>query len=106
MISRIFSDVWQYGRGFETPDSGVGFRGFLESLDEDASAFSQKRKPGTVSTEEYRLIAEPVENFPTERHTSLLCGGEEFDLLTVRGVYLEGQVTHYECVVRKRAANA
>ena len=102
MISRIFSDIWQYGRGFQTADGVVGFRGFLEPLGEDAGSFIARKKPGVVSTDEFRLIAEAVEGFPTGRHTAILCGGEEFDLLTARSVFLEDEITHYECVVRRK----
>lgn len=65
MISRIFSDIWQYGRDFSC-GGGTTFRGFLESINENAVSIFSGKKPGTVSTDNYRLIAEPVVGFPRE----------------------------------------
>ncbi|MEG0940511.1 MAG: hypothetical protein RSE64_01320 [Oscillospiraceae bacterium] len=104
MNGSIFEGIWDCARGLCAFDSaspaGRSFRGFLEPL-QVGDGIVVRKKPGIVSRERFRLIAEPCEAFSGGVGMRISCGGDEFELLAVREVFAGDEISHRECVLRK-----
>lgn len=107
MTGALAGRLWRFGRIFAAADADGTKREFMGFLEPIGNAKPDaKTKAGTLSSERYRLIAEPKEEFPDGTATRIFCGETEYRLLNIREIYAGGALCHRECVLRKAGGNA
>lgn len=105
MKKGIFDEVWRFGRKLLAFDvgsvAGREFYGFIEPMSFGSVVSETRDRMGVIPTEEYRLIAAPVETFPCGTETQIVCGNAKFELLAIKEVYDGEKISHRECVLLK-----
>lgn len=103
MKGEVFDGIWEFARSLTvfSPDGVESrlFLGFLEPLSLTDHVSSERKKPFILPKERFRLISQPAEDFYGGKAMLVACGGEIFEILSVKPVYLGEEVTHRECVL-------
>ncbi|MEF9971340.1 MAG: hypothetical protein RR731_03395 [Oscillospiraceae bacterium] len=102
-MTAAFDGIWSFARVLTafagTATKGRKFLGFLEPLRPAETAKRVRTKAGFLPRERFRLLAEPKEDF--SGITRLVCGGDEFEILSVQEVYLGNLISHRECILKR-----
>lgn len=105
MSGGAFDGIWEFARSLTvfSPDGLVSrqFLGFLEPLSFTAYESVAHKKPFLLPKEKFRLIAQPEEDFFGGGAERIACGGDAFEILSVKPVYIGEVITHRECVLLK-----
>lgn len=104
MIGSAVGKIWRFGRLMTAKDPNGeerGFQGFLEHLTLSDGAAVERGRAGILQKERFRLIAEPEERFACGTATRVLCGGAEYRVLSIREVYVGGELSHRECILKR-----
>ena len=103
MSGGVFDGIWRFGRELEvfSPDSlsGRRFLGFLEPLSLTDGESFDRGKPYLIPKERFRLIAPTEEDFFAGTAKRLDCGGECFEVVSIKEIYLGEAVTHREVLL-------
>ena len=103
MSCGVFGGIWRFGRELEVfpPESSSGrrFLGFLEPLSLTDGESFDRGKPYLVPRERFRLIAPPEEDFFGGKARRVDCGGECFELVSIKEIYLGEAITHREALL-------
>lgn len=98
-----FEGIWKFGRTLTIfdPDSSDSrtFLGFLEPLSLTGYQRSIRKKAAVLFKEKFRLIAEPGEDFYSGRAVKIACGADEFEILTIKTLYMGEKTSHRECIL-------
>ncbi len=98
-----FDGIWKYARSLiiSAPDGSQSrpFLGFLEPISLTDPVSSERRRPFILPKEKFRLISEPGEDFYGGGAVYVSCAGEMFEVLSVKPVYIGGEITHRESVL-------
>ncbi len=101
----VFDGLWRFGqrmRAFDANSSGGrNFYGFIEPMSLSLVDSETRGRTGVSPQEQFWLIAEPSETFSGGTSTTIVCGSERFELLSVKEVFAGQRVSHRECVLLK-----
>lgn len=104
MKNGMFDGIWEFARSLTvfSADSSESrdFLGFLEPLSLTEYVAFERAKPFILPKERFRLIAHPDEDFFEGAARLVSCGGEMFEILAVKSVFLGEEITHRECVLQ------
>lgn len=104
-MNGYFGAAAAYGRDIvvssaQTPAGRAG-RGFVQPIDpSDAEKYDRPARPGRADKREYLLIADPSALADGETGVTVTVGGKTYELLRAEGVYVRGELGHWEGVLR------
>lgn len=106
MSNNVFDGIWEFARRLTvfSPDGleSRQFLGFLEPMSLTVYDDESRKKPFILPKEKFRLIAQPEEDFFGGSADRIVCGGCNFEILSVKPVFIGEKITHRECVLLKR----
>ena len=106
MTDGFFDEAFRSGKILSVFDHITGqsrpFLGFLEPLSLTQTASSVRKKTGVIPTERFRLMAEAKEDFGGGDDKEIVCGSDEFELLSVKEFHYAGRLTHRECILLRK----
>ena len=106
MTEHVFERIAPYGRGLTILDDCggetdcPGFGQPVKTLDYDGVELF--KAPGTQPEVTYLLLAPPEAVRAGRRAVMVLCGGAEYEVLGIQGIFCGETLTHWEGVLRRK----
>ena len=106
MTEHVFARIAPYGRTMTvTDDAGeeVACKGFLQpvnTLDYDGAELF--KAPGVQPDTAYLLLLPPEAVTVGRRAVTVACGGAEYEVLGLQGIFCGETLTHWEGVLREK----
>lgn len=108
MMEHVFSRIAPYGRAMTIlDDTGgeVACKGFLQPVNTlDYDGVDLFKAPGVESDVTYLLMAPPEAVRAGARPVTVRCGGDEYEVLGLQGIFCGETLTHWEGVLKRKGA--
>lgn len=110
MMEHVFSRVAPYGRSMTVLDDSGGktvCKGFIQPVNTlDYDGVELFKAVGTQSDVIYLLLAPPEAVRAGHRAVTVLCGGREYEVLGMQGIFCGETLTHWEGALRRKGGAA